>query len=170
MVHLLLQAQLGCEVASYALLDRRKDTGLIVYPEGHRFKGEVTLKLKTGVMEVAYNLKTPCQIVLSKGKENLMDEINLTIHKQALITVYVSDVLDPTKFETKEAWFEYVNEQWKDSCEKLEKGESDGRIFSEPLPGIPKECIKAEPLPVKRRLIALACVGSLLALLGYLFL
>ena len=96
---------------------------MIVYPEGHRFKGEGTLKLKTGVMEVAYNLKTPCQIVLSKGKENLMDEINLTIHKQALITVYVSDVLDPTKFETKEAWFEYVNEQWKDSCEKLEKGE-----------------------------------------------
>ena len=99
-----------------------------------------------------------------------MDEINLSIHKQALITVYVSDVLDPTKFETKEAWFEYVNEQWKDSCEKLEKGESDGHIFSEPLPGIPEECIKAEPLPVKRRLIASACVGSLLALLGYLFL
>lgn len=170
MVHFLLQAQLGREVVSGRALYRRKDSGVIVYPEGHRYKGEGTLKLKTGVMEVAYNLKTPCQIVLSKGKENLMDEINLTIHKQALITVYVSDVLDPTKFETKEAWFEYVNEQWKDSYEKLEKGESDGRIFSEPLPGIPEECITAEPLPLKRRLIATACVGSVFALLGYLFL
>ena len=68
MVHLLLQAQLGCEVASYALLDRRKDTGLIVYPEGHRYKGEGTLKLKTGVMEVAYNLNVPCQCVITNGK------------------------------------------------------------------------------------------------------
>ena len=39
-----------------------------MYPEGHRFKENGSLPLKTGVMEVAYNLKLPCQCVLTLGK------------------------------------------------------------------------------------------------------
>lgn len=44
------------------------NTGCVVYPEGHRFKESGSLPLKTGVMEVAYNLKIPCQCVLTLGK------------------------------------------------------------------------------------------------------
>ena len=95
--------------------------GVIVYPEGHRFKGEGTLNLKTGVMEVAYNLKVPCQIVLSNGKENVMDEISLKLNRGSRITVCVSDVLDPTKFDTKEAWFECVKQEWEKTYKMLEK-------------------------------------------------
>ena len=45
-----------------------QNNGIVVYPEGHRFKGEGSLPLKTGVLEVAYNLKVPCQCVLATGK------------------------------------------------------------------------------------------------------
>ena len=46
----------------------RPDNGVVVYPEGHRFKETGSLPLKTGVMEVAYNLKVPCQCVVANGK------------------------------------------------------------------------------------------------------
>lgn len=46
----------------------RPDNGVVVYPEGHRFKEAGSLPLKTGVMEVAYNLKVPCQCVVANGK------------------------------------------------------------------------------------------------------
>ena len=101
MVHFVFQEELGCEVFIFAFeLFCRDNFGVNVYPEGHRYKGEGTLSLKTGVMEVAYNLHTPCQIVMSNGKEKLMDEVNLTINKNSLVTIFVSEVMDPTKFAT----------------------------------------------------------------------
>lgn len=141
---------------------------MIVYPEGHRYKGEGTLKLKTGVMEVAYNMKTPCQIVISKGKENLMDEVSLKIHKQSLITIYVSEVMDPTKFETKEEWFEFVNKQWMIAYEKLEKGEVEGKPFFGPLPGIAEESLVDEPCPRERYMTSLYYTGGVIAIIAIL--
>lgn len=105
-----------------------------MYPEGHRFKGEGTLNLKTGVMEVAYNLGVPCQIVLSNGKEKLMDEISLQINKHQLITICVSDVLDPTQFKTKEEWFEYVKKVWDETYKICEKKEGL-KEYHDALPG-----------------------------------
>lgn len=136
-----------------------------MYPEGHRFKGDGCLELKTGVMEVAYNLKVPCQIVLSNGKEKVMDEIHLKINKNSLITICVSDVLDPTKFETKEAWFDFVKEEWKKTYEKLEKNEPDGKEFFGPLPGLSKEAVEDEPLPPERRRTAIAYTVALFAII-----
>lgn len=141
---------------------------MIVYPEGHRYKGEGSLKLKTGVMEVAYNMKTPCQIVISKGKENLMDEVSLKIHKQSLITIYVSEVMDPTKFETKEEWFEFVNKQWMVAYEKLEKGEVEGKPFFGPLPGIAEESLVDEPCPRERYMTSLYYTGGVIAIIAVL--
>lgn len=146
----------------------RNDKGVIVYPEGHRYKGEGSLKLKTGVMEVAYNMKTPCQIVISKGKENLMDEVSLKIHKQSLITIYVSEVMDPTKFETKEEWFEFVNKQWMVAYEKLEKGEVEGKPFFGPLPGIAEESLVDEPCPRERYMTSLYYTGGVIAIIAVL--
>lgn len=121
-----------------------------MYPEGHRFKGDGSLQLKTGVMEVAYNLKVPCQIVLSNGKENVMDEISLKINKNSLITICVSDVLDPTKFETKEAWFDCVKAEWEKTYEKLQKNETVGEPFFGSLPGVKPEALEDEMGPADR--------------------
>ena len=120
------------------------------------------MSLKTGVMEVAYNLHTPSQIVMSKGKENLMDEINLTINKNSLVTIYVSEVMDPTKFATKEEWFEFVNEKRKEAYDHLENTESDGNVFFGPLPGIHPESFQYEVVPPKRRLISLSVAVAVL--------
>lgn len=144
------------------------NTGVIVYPEGHRYKGEGSLELKTGVMEVAYNLKVPCQIVLSNGKETVMDEIHLKINKNTLITICVSDVLDPTQFKTKEEWFAFVKEEWKKTYNKLEKNETDGKEFFGPLPGITEESIVDEQVPPHRRRVAISCTVAVVAIIASL--
>lgn len=97
-----------------------------------------------------------------------MDEINLSIHKHQLITVYVSDVLDPTQFETKEQWFEYVKEQWKQAYERLNKNEVEGEPFFGPLPGLKPECLAPEPLPMKRRLTAASISAVVVAVVAVL--
>ena len=51
-----------------SLLSCRPLDGLIVYPEGHRYTGKGSLPLKKGVLEAAYNLKVPCQCVLTLNK------------------------------------------------------------------------------------------------------
>lgn len=53
---------------SRCLLLIRPLDGLIVYPEGHRFTGKGSLPLKKGVLEAAFNLKVPCQCVLTLNK------------------------------------------------------------------------------------------------------
>lgn len=147
----------------FAPLTTSPNSGVIVYPEGHRFKGEGTLNLKTGVMEVSYNLGVPCQIVLSNGKEKLMDEISLQINKHQLITICVSDVLDPTQFKTKEEWFQYVREEWQKTYERLNNGEAEGEPFFAPLPGLKMENTE-ESLPLKRRTIASMFAAGIVAL------
>ena len=139
------------------------DHGVIVYPEGHRYKGEGTLQLKTGVMEVAYNLKVPCQIVLSNGKENIMDEISLKINRNVVVTICVSKVLDPTQFATKEEWFDYVKSEWEKTYSKLHSSETDGKLFVGSLPGISEQVSELEAAPLKRRWTAIAYTMAVLS-------
>ena len=140
------------------------DKGVIVYPEGHRFKGEGTLQLKTGVMEVAYNLKLPCQIVLSNGKENIMDEISLKINRNVIVTICVSKVLDPTQFATKEEWFDYVKAEWEATYSKLHSSETDGRLFVGSLPGIAEKASELETAPPQRRKTAIAYTMAVISI------
>lgn len=62
---------MGYEVFAHASFDSRPLDGVVVYPEGHRYSGKGSLPLKTGVLEVAYNLNVPCQCVLSVNKVDL---------------------------------------------------------------------------------------------------
>ena len=48
------------------------NSGCIVYPEGKMSTWSGDNPLKTGVMEVAYNLNCPSQIILTKGKVRLL--------------------------------------------------------------------------------------------------
>lgn len=94
-----------------------------------------------------------------------MDEINLTINKNSLVTIFVSDVMDPTKFATKEEWFAFVNAKWKEAYEYLEGTESDGREFFGPLPGIDPESFQSEAVPPKRRFISLSVAVAVVVVL-----
>lgn len=121
-------------------------------------------------MEVAYNLKLPCQIVLSNGKENIMDEISLKINRNVVVSICVSKVLDPTQFATKEEWFDYVKAEWEKTYSLLHSSESDGKLFVGSLPGVPAQATELEAAPPKRRWTAvaytMAVLSVVLALIG----
>lgn len=133
-----------------------------MYPEGHRYKEKGYLPLKTGVMEAAYNMHIPCQAVITLGKEDLIDEINLKMNLNQQLITCVSDVMNPNDFKTKEEWFEYVREQWKKTYEQLNQGEPEGEPFFAPLPGLKKEQ-EEESLPLKRRTIASVFAAAIVA-------
>ena len=95
--------------------------GVIVYPEGHRYTGKGTLPLKTGVLEVAFNLKVPCQCVLSMNKESILNEKELSFNYDVPIYTSVSEVFDPSECETKEEWFALVREKWSETVKDLEE-------------------------------------------------
>lgn len=48
--------------------------GLIVYPEGHRSTRPGPLTLKRGMLQYAWQMKVPVQVVMSSGKEAVVSE------------------------------------------------------------------------------------------------
>lgn len=154
----------------------RPNNGIVVYPEGHRFKGEGSLPLKTGVLEVAYNLKVPCQCVLATGKvsdsyvinvqEDLLDEINLRVQTGQTLTVCVSDVLHPEEYKTKEEWFEAVRSTWNETLTTLNKKQGVKEVEGV-LPGVDKEKCCDEPVLPEHAAISWAVVIALCAIIFY---
>ena len=112
----------------------RSDNGCIVYPEGHISKPSSHPVLRTGVMEVAYNLNCPCQIVLTKGKEEIINVESLAFQENAHLSVCVSEVLIPRDYKTKEEWFSKVQEVWERVAASFEDREGETEIIA-PLPG-----------------------------------
>ena len=117
----------------------------MVYPEGHRFKGEGSLQLKHGVMEVAYNTKTPCQVFLTDGKEELLDEENFKANKHQRLICCVSEVLNPADYATREEWFKAVETTWEKTLKNLEKRENLKKVDG-CLPGVDKSRCVEEPI------------------------
>ena len=94
---------------------------------------------------MAYNLKRPCQCVLTLGKEELLDEINLKMNKNVKLICCVSEVMHPEQFATKDAWFEHVRQVWKKTEETLNKKEGLKEIKGV-LPGVNEELCGEEPI------------------------
>lgn len=120
-------------------------TGCVVYPEGHRYKGEGSLQLKHGVMEVAYNNNTPCQVFLTDGKEELLDEVNFKANKHQKLVCCVSEVLYPSEYKTREEWFAAVEKTWNHTLADLEKKQGLQKVDG-CLPGIDKSRCVDEPI------------------------
>ena len=116
-----------------------------MYPEGHRFKGEGSLSLKHGVMEVAYNKNTPCQVFLTAGKEDLLDEVNFKANKHTKLVCCLSEVLYPSDYETREKWFEAVENAWKNTLSNLDKKQGMRKVDG-CLPGVDMSRCVDEPI------------------------
>lgn len=145
-------------------MKRRYNDGVIVYPEGHRYTGEGTLPLKTGVLEVAYNLKVPCQCVLTMNKENILNEKELSFNYDIPIYSAVSEVFDPSECKTKEEWFEFVRLKWEDTLKSL----MECKEFKEcewPLPGMTPDMTHAYQPNNKKVLAFFAVVFIVLSLI-----
>lgn len=141
--------------------------GVIVYPEGHRYTGKRSLPIKTGALEVAYNLKVPTQLVLSLDKENILSEKDLTFNFDVPIYSSISEVLHPEDYETKEAWFDKIREVWEATLDDLEEARKNNafKACSLPLPGIAPEETHYYPINNKRVAILFSVVVAIIALL-----
>ena len=138
--------------------------GVIVYPEGHRYTGKGTLPLKTGVLEVAFNLKVPCQCVLSMNKESILNEKELSFNYDVPIYTSVSEVFDPSECETKEEWFAIVREKWSETVKDLEECK-EFKECSMPLPGMTPEMTHSYTPNNKKVAIFLSVVFVLFSIL-----
>ena len=146
-----------------AISGSNKD-GVIVYPEGHRYTGKGTLPLKTGVLEVAFNLKVPCQCVLSMNKESILNEKELSFNYDVPIYTSVSEVFDPSECETKEEWFALVRETWSEPVKDLAECK-EFKECSMPLPGMTPEMTHSYKPNNKKVAIFLSVVFVLFSIL-----
>ena len=135
-----------------------------MYPEGHRYTGKGTLPLKTGVLEVAFNLKVPCQCVLSMNKESILNEKELSFNYDVPIYTSVSEVFDPSECETKEEWFALVREKWSETVKDLEECK-EFKGCSMPLPGMTPEMTHSYKPNNKKVAIFLSVVFVLFSIL-----
>ena len=140
---------------------------MIVYPEGHRYTGERSLPIKTGVLEVAYNLKVPVQLVLSLNKENILCERTLSFNFDVPIYTSISEVLNPEEYTTKEEWFDKIREVWEATLDDLDESrkKNDFKECSLPLPGITPEMTHYYPVNNKRVLLLFSIVIAIISLL-----
>ena len=127
------QVESQVAITTYQLIFR-PTSGCISYPEGHISKPSANPVLRTGVMEVAYNLNCPCQVVLTKGKEEIINVKSLSFQTNAHVSVCVSEVLIPHDYNTKEEWFAKLREVWKQTEASLSNAEGEMEIIA-PLPG-----------------------------------
>lgn len=146
------------------ILPIRPNSGCIAYPEGRMSKREDRRPLKTGVMEVAYNLNCPSQIVLTKGKEGIIDLKSCVFHENAHLTVCVSEVLIPRDYKTKEEWFAKVNEVWEKTYEILERGEGEKEIIA-PLPGVNTDLCEEEKISRPAMVYSVCVIVSIIAVI-----
>ena len=140
----------------------RPNSGCIAYPEDNLSTREDRRPLKTGVMEVAYNLNCPCQVVITKGKEDIIDMKNFVFHENAHLTVCVSEVLMPRDYRTKEEWFKKVNEVWEKTYGRLEKEEEEIEIIA-PLPGVNTDLCEEEKIADSAMLYSICVIISIVA-------
>lgn len=96
-------------------------------------------------MEVAFNNNTPCQVFLTDGKEDLLDEENFKANKHQKLVCCVSDVLYPSEYKTREEWFAAVEKTWNSTLADLEKKQGLQKIDG-CLPGIDESRCVDEPI------------------------
>lgn len=116
---------------------------------------------------MAYNLKVPCQLVLSLGKENILCERTLSFNFDVPIYTSISEVLHPEDYKTKEEWFDKIREVWEATLDDLEESTKNNDFVecSLPLPGITPEMTHYYPVDNKRILFLFSCVIAIVAVL-----
>ena len=89
---------------------------ILVYPEGTRRSGlNYASNLKKGLIYYAYKENCPIQFIISKNKENVLNEKKYSVEKDVSIFVHYSDVYYPDiqKYKSMSEYYEYINNEWK---------------------------------------------------------
>ena len=95
---------------------QESNRNIIVYPEGMRRHGhDYACDLKKGSIYYSYKTKSPIQFIITHGKDDIFNEKKLIAVKNINAFVYYSKVYDQDyeKYESMEAWYQYINSEWK---------------------------------------------------------
>jgi 1-acyl-sn-glycerol-3-phosphate acyltransferase len=85
---------------------------LILYPEGTRNTTGKVIPLKFGAIKHVYLQKFPCQIMNISNKDKVMNEKQFLVNYGVICNVIITEQIDPSKFETLDAFIEYISRKW----------------------------------------------------------
>lgn len=139
---------------------QRQDFGLIAYPEGTRNQRSQPLRLKSGVLQYAYDFQHPVQVVITCGKDQVINEKKLLFRTGRFCVTALSETLDPRDFGSMEEFVEAVrglfSATWKQAYEaKVE----DCVLVTLPLTPMKPTYT---PVPIRSRLLKARLVCALL--------
>ncbi len=115
-------------------IERKNDkfNNILVYPEATRRPHQIeACILKKGFIYHSYNKNLPIQIIITKNKEDIIDEKNFIAKRNAKLYVYYSQVIYPDYDKyNREEYYEYVQHVWNYSWKKVFKTETF-KVYSE---------------------------------------
>lgn len=95
-----------------AQFQRTYTNGMIVYPEGHRSTKAESLPLKRGILHFTYSRGYKTQVIITRGKEQLLSEKRLAVHFGARLACGYGAVIDPAAHSDFDAFVAEVQRQW----------------------------------------------------------
>lgn len=112
--------------------------GLNVYPEGHRNLLPDPLPLKRGMLKYCHSRQMLLQIVITRDKERLLSEKQLRVGFKVPLVCGFSEVLDPTKFESFDDFWDSFEQLWERMWKTV--NEADAKDLPHYQPGQGGEC------------------------------
>ena len=95
-----------------ANMERSFANGLIVYPEGHRSTLPDSLPLKRGILYFTHMQEYHVQIIVTKGKEQLLSEKKLSAHFNARLACGYGKPIDSAKYPDFDGFVAEVQREW----------------------------------------------------------
>ena len=112
-------------------LNNKSGNDILVYPEGTRRSGlYYACDLKKGLIYYAYKENCPIQFIISKNKENFLNEKKLTAEKNVNIFVHYSDVYYPDfiKYRSMQEFYDFINAEWKTTFNAVYDTDHESKI------------------------------------------
>ena len=112
-------------------LNNASGNDILVYPEGTRRSGlDYACDLKKGLIYYAYKENCPIQFIISKNKENFLNEKRLTAEKNVNVFVHYSHVYYPdfTKYKSMQEFYDFINAEWKTTFDTVYDEDHESKL------------------------------------------
>ncbi|MEW5298095.1 MAG: hypothetical protein WDW36_001253 [Sanguina aurantia] len=93
--------------------------GLLVFPEGHRSLQPSGLPLKRGMLNYAFRRKLPVQVVITRGKEGVLNEKTLRAGFGVTLAVGYSELVETRSFATFDEFVARLQVVWDAKWEEV---------------------------------------------------
>lgn len=137
--------------------------GLLLFPEGTRSTLDRPVPLKRGMVAFAHSRGLPVQLVISRGKEEVIAEKRWAARRGVTLVTGFSRLLQPTEAPSCEAFIDTVEREWAALWDRVYGAQAS----SAELPVLqPRPPLYDFPMSmrVQQLLVCLSSVGLLLAI------